>query len=104
MYDANHLISQLHAASAGHETRNFATFPARASVTFGELFAGAERNAAALVAMGVKPGDRVAVQVEKTIEAIQLYLGTVMAGGVFLPLNTAYTVTELAYLSQKMLA
>lgn len=97
MYDANHLISQLHAASKGHETRNFATFPARASVTFGELFAGAERNAAALVAMGVQPGDRVAVQVEKTIEAIQLYLGTVMAGGVFLPLNTAYTTPEVAY-------
>lgn len=97
MYDANYLISQLHAASQGHETRNFATFPARASLTFGELFAGAERNAAALVAMGVQPGDRVAVQVEKTIEAIQLYLGTVMAGGVFLPLNTAYTTPELAY-------
>ncbi|WP_122074556.1 malonyl-CoA synthase [Pseudophaeobacter sp. EL27] len=97
MYDANHLISRLHSASKGHETRNFATFPARASVTFGELFAGAERNAAALVALGVQPGDRVAVQVEKTIEAIQLYLGTVMAGGVFLPLNTAYTVPEVAY-------
>jgi len=97
MYDANHLISCLQSASEGHETRNFATFPARASVTFGELFAGAERNAAALVAMGVQPGDRVAVQVEKTIEAIQLYLGTVMAGGVFLPLNTAYTVPEVAY-------
>lgn len=97
MYDENHLISQLYAACEGHETRNFATFPARASVTFGELFAGAERTAAALVAMGVQPGDRVAVQVEKTIEAIQLYLGTVMAGGVFLPLNTAYTVPEVAY-------
>ncbi|MEL0438433.1 malonate--CoA ligase [Phycobacter sp. K97] len=97
MYDANHLISRLRAASIGHETRNFATFPARASMTFGELFAGAERNAAALVGMGVKPGDRVAVQVEKTIEAIQLYLGTVMAGGVFLPLNTAYTTPEVAY-------
>lgn len=97
MYDANHLISLLHAASKGHETRNFATFPARASVTYGELFAGAERNAAALVAMGVQPGDRVAVQVEKTIEAIQLYLGTVMAGGVFLPLNTAYTTPEVSY-------
>jgi malonyl-CoA/methylmalonyl-CoA synthetase len=97
MYDENHLISQLYAASEGQETRNFATFPARASVTFGELFAGAERNAAALVAMGVQPGDRVAVQVEKTIEAIQLYLGTVMAGAVFLPLNTAYTVPEVAY-------
>lgn len=97
MYDANHLISRLHAASADQQTRNFATFPARASVTFGELFAGAERLAAALVAMGVQPGDRVAVQVEKTIEAIQLYLGTVMAGGVFLPLNTAYTTPEVAY-------
>ncbi|MEX5578144.1 malonyl-CoA synthase [Pseudophaeobacter sp. A-200-2] len=97
MYDANHLISRLRAASLNHETRNFATFPARASMTFGELFAGAERNAAALVAMGVQPGDRVAVQVEKTIEAIQLYLGTVMAGGVFLPLNTAYTTPEVAY-------
>jgi len=97
MYDDNYLIARLHAASVGHETRNFATFPARASMTFGELFAGAERNAAALVAMGVKPGDRVAVQVEKTIEAIQLYLGTVMAGAVFLPLNTAYTTPEVAY-------
>jgi len=97
MYDANHLISRLRAASISHETRNFATFPARASMTFGELFAGAERNAAALVGMGVKPGDRVAVQVEKTIEAIQLYLGTVMAGGVFLPLNTAYITPEVAY-------
>jgi len=97
MYQNNHLISLLHAASVGAETRNFATFPARASVTFGELFAGAERNAAALAAMGVQPGDRVAVQVTKTIEAIQLYLGTVMAGGVFLPLNTAYTTPEVAY-------
>ncbi|MGD9865249.1 MAG: AMP-binding protein, partial [Pseudodonghicola sp.] len=97
MYDANYLISRLHAASVGQETRNFATFPARASMTFGELFAGAERNAAALVAMGVKPGDRVAVQVDKTIEAIQLYLGTVMAGAIFLPLNTAYTTPEVAY-------
>ena len=97
MYDDNHLIARLRAASVGRETRNFAAFPARASMTFGELFAGAERNAAALVDMGVQPGDRVAVQVEKTIEAIQLYLGTVMAGGVFLPLNTAYTTPEVAY-------
>ncbi|MCW9043886.1 MAG: AMP-binding protein, partial [Pseudopelagicola sp.] len=97
MYDSNYLISRLHTASVGQETRNFARIPKRASMTFGELFAGAERMAGALVALGVVPGDRVAVQVDKTIEAIQLYLGTVMAGGVFLPLNTAYTVSELAY-------
>ena len=97
MYDQNYLISRLHAASVGQETRNFAQIPQRASMTFGELFAGAERMAGALVARGVDPGDRVAVQVSKTIEAIQLYLGTVMAGGVFLPLNTAYTTNEVAY-------
>lgn len=55
------------------------------------------RFAAALVKLGVQPGDRVAVQVEKSIEALMLYLATVRAGGVFLPLNTAYTPNEIEY-------
>ncbi len=50
-----------------------------------------------LVARGVKPGDRVAVQVEKSVANIVLYLGTVRAGAVYLPLNTAYTLNELDY-------
>ncbi|MEM8839535.1 MAG: malonyl-CoA synthase [Pseudomonadota bacterium] len=50
-----------------------------------------------LVALGVKPGDRVAVQVDKSIEALMLYLAAVRAGAVFLPLNTAYTPSELDY-------
>ena len=55
------------------------------------------RYAAALAACGVKPGDRVAVQVEKSAEALFLYLGAVRAGAVFLPLNTAYTLSEIDY-------
>ena len=55
------------------------------------------RFAAMLVGQGVKPGDRVAVQVEKSIEAVMLYIATVRAGGVFLPLNTAYTAAEVEY-------
>ncbi|WP_029354399.1 malonyl-CoA synthase, partial [Bosea sp. 117] len=51
----------------------------------------------ALVALGVKPGDRVALQVEKSLEAVFAYLGTVRAGAVFLPLNTAYTPAEIGY-------
>src|SRR4029077_15914730 len=47
--------------------------------------------AAAIVALGVTPGDRVAALVEKSPEALFLYLGCVRAGAVFLPLNTAYT-------------
>jgi malonyl-CoA/methylmalonyl-CoA synthetase len=55
------------------------------------------RFANALVELGVRPGDRVAVQVEKSIEAIMLYLGAIRAGAVFLPLNTAYTPAEIEY-------
>jgi len=95
MYDANHLIRKL--AANGPRDKVFATRPGAAYMTYGALFEGAERMAAALVAAGLKPGDRVAVQVEKSLEAVQLYLGTVMAGGVLLPLNTAYTGPEVAY-------
>ncbi len=97
MYTQNYLISQLRAASVGREDDVFAHLVGGETVTFGALFAGAERMAAALASCGVVPGDRVAVQVGKTIQAIELYLGTVMAGGIFLPLNTAYTGPEVAY-------
>ncbi|CUH51312.1 malonate--CoA ligase [Shimia marina] len=97
MYQDNHLMAGLSGAAVGREGEVFAEVPGGADVTFGALFTGAERMAAALVAQGVMPGDRVAVQVEKTVAAIQLYLGTVMAGAVFLPLNTAYTTAEVAY-------
>jgi malonyl-CoA/methylmalonyl-CoA synthetase len=55
------------------------------------------RLAGALVKLGVRPGERVAVQVEKSATNLLLYLATIRAGGVFLPLNTAYTLPELAY-------
>ena len=51
----------------------------------------------ALGEAGVRPGDRVAAQVDKSASAIALYLGTLRAGAVFLPLNTAYTANEVEY-------
>ncbi len=53
--------------------------------------------AAALTDLGVKPGDRVAAQIPKSIDALMLYLGTVRAGGIFVALNTAYTAQEIDY-------
>jgi malonyl-CoA/methylmalonyl-CoA synthetase len=50
-----------------------------------------------LVLDGVEPGDRVAVQVEKTVENFLTYLAVLRAGAVYLPLNTAYTLAELDY-------
>ena len=66
-------------------------------LTYGELHEETGRWAAALAALGVRPGDRVAVQVEKSLENLILYLACVRAGAVFLPLNTGYTLAELAY-------
>ncbi|MEL6563763.1 MAG: malonyl-CoA synthase [Pseudomonadota bacterium] len=50
-----------------------------------------------LVDCGVKPGDRIVVQAPKLSDTIALYAGAVQAGAVYLPLNTAYTRSELRY-------
>lgn len=55
------------------------------------------RFANALKASGVRPGDRVAVQAEKSPEALFLYLACVRAGAAYLPLNIAYTEAEVEY-------
>lgn len=67
------------------------------SISYGGMLARSAQYAHALVQAGVQPGDRVAVQVEKTPEAMLLYLACLRAGAVFLPLNTAYTLPELDY-------
>jgi malonyl-CoA/methylmalonyl-CoA synthetase len=68
-----------------------------AAVSYGALEAGVGRLAALLRAKGVAPGDRVAVQAPKSIEAAMLYLAVLKIGAVFLPLNTAYTKAEVDY-------
>jgi malonyl-CoA/methylmalonyl-CoA synthetase len=55
------------------------------------------RLAGTLASLGVAPGDRVAVQVDKSPEAILLYLACLRLGGAYLPLNTGYTSAEIAY-------
>jgi malonyl-CoA/methylmalonyl-CoA synthetase len=50
-----------------------------------------------LDSLELPPASRIAVQVEKSVEAMVLYLATLRAGHVFLPLNTAYQSAEIAY-------
>jgi malonyl-CoA/methylmalonyl-CoA synthetase len=71
--------------------------PGAKSLTYAELVEATGRAANALQALGVKPGDRVAAQVEKSADVVALYLGAVRAGAIFLPLNTAYTPAEIDY-------
>ena len=67
------------------------------ALTYGELFKRSAQAANALVALGVKPGDRVAAQIEKSTDVIVVTLACLRAGAVLLPLNTAYTLAELEY-------
>src|SRR3546814_12718984 len=55
------------------------------------------RLASLLQALNLPVGARVAVQVEKSPTALMLYLATVRAGLVYLPLNTAYRSAEVEY-------
>jgi malonyl-CoA/methylmalonyl-CoA synthetase len=66
-------------------------------ISYGDLIARAGQMANVLAGGGVKPGDRVAAQTEKSVPGLVLYLATVRAGAVYLPLNTAYTLNELEY-------
>jgi malonyl-CoA/methylmalonyl-CoA synthetase len=71
--------------------------PDRAPLSYAGCFSTAARFAHILARHGVRPGDRVAVQVEKSPNAVCLYLACLRAGAVYLPLNSGYTPSELAY-------
>ena len=68
-----------------------------ATWTYGDLDRASAGFAAALRARGVEQGDRVLVQVPKSMEAVALYLGVLRCGGVYVPLNTAYTEREVDF-------
>jgi malonyl-CoA/methylmalonyl-CoA synthetase len=92
---SNHLFDAIRAACRPDAV--FMEAPDGRGWTYGDMLAISGRLAAALKQLGVEPGDRVAVQVEKSPEALMLYLACVRAGAVYLPLNTAYTLAELEY-------
>jgi len=64
---------------------------------YGDLEREAARFASALRALGLQKGDRVTVQIEKSVANLWLYLGALRAGLVFHPLNTAYTPEEVRF-------
>jgi malonyl-CoA/methylmalonyl-CoA synthetase len=66
-------------------------------LSYGEISALVHRLAATLTSLQVAPGERVVAQVEKSPEAVALYLACLQVGAIFVPLNTAYTFAELEY-------
>jgi len=66
-------------------------------LTYGEAFDRTGRIANLFRSRGVQPGDRIAIQTEKSAEALLTYLAALRIGAVYLPLNTAYTPAEIRY-------
>ena len=71
--------------------------PGGRSLSYADAHSGSARYAALLASRGLRPGDRLAVQVEKSPEALMLYLACLRAGLVYLPLNSAYQESEVRY-------
>ena len=77
--------------------RPFLMTPERAPLMYADLDAASGRLQSRLLELGVMPGDRVMVQVDKSNEAVLLYLACLRAGAIYIPLNTAYTAAEVEY-------
>ncbi|MDR7126709.1 malonyl-CoA synthase [Pseudotabrizicola sp. 4114] len=92
----NPLFDTLVAPLAGR-TSPFLTDAGGNTMSGAAFHAAALRYATALRGLGLQPGDRMAVQIDKTPQALALYAAALASGVVFLPLNTAYTADEVAY-------
>lgn len=93
---ANPLYDSLFAPHAGSQ-KPFLTLRGGRTLSYEAFLQKAAQFAHVLTQAGLTPGDRVAVQVAKSPEALALYAACVQAGLVFLPLNTGYTAAELGY-------
>ncbi|MFK5997418.1 MAG: malonyl-CoA synthase [Rhodobacterales bacterium] len=92
----NPLYDSLFGLHTGKKTP-FLHLPDGRTITHQDFLTTVARIANVMVQIGLQPGDRVAVQVFKSPEAVALYAACVQAGLILLPLNTAYTADELSY-------
>jgi malonyl-CoA/methylmalonyl-CoA synthetase len=84
-------------AARHHPRRLFLVAPGGRRFTYASLSEESSRIAWVLTQRGVVPGDRVAVQVEKSAEAVLLYAACLRIGAVFVPINSANTPNEVDY-------
>lgn len=97
MTDSGNILALFLKAAAAAEGKPFLIEGERTALSFADLDTRTGQLAARLRALGGTVGDRIVVQVDKSPEAVLLYLAALRAGMVFVPLNTAYTASELAY-------
>lgn len=93
---ANPLYDTLFGQHAG-KTSVFLTLPDGAQVTYADFLGMAAQYANLFTSLGLVAGDRLAVQIGKSPQALAVYAACAQAGIIFLPLNTAYMPDEVSY-------
>jgi malonyl-CoA/methylmalonyl-CoA synthetase len=93
----DNLFALFHARFPADRGRIFLETERGEAIDFATLDELVARHAGFVRSLGVAPGERVAVQVEKSVEALVLYLACLRAGVIYLPLNSAYRESEIAY-------
>jgi len=97
MTSASDPADWIESAARVHPGGLFLKTPLGRELTYASLRQHSGRVAAALMRRGVAPGDRVAAQVEKSPEAVVLYVACLRMGAVFVPINVANTPNEVDY-------
>ena len=87
----------IESAARDQPQRPFLQTPSGPELSYASLRVQSRRFAAALMQRGVAPGDRVAAQVDKSAEAVLLYIACLRMGAVYVPINVANTANEVEY-------
>jgi len=93
-----YLLQHLLERSARHMPEREAVRMGALALTYGELDRAADRLAACLVRLGLRPGDRVGLHVAKSVDAITAICGVLKAGGVYVPLDPVAPGARLGYI------
>jgi non-ribosomal peptide synthetase component F len=97
-YPSERMIHQLFEEQVERRPDALAVVFEDRQLTYGELNARANQLAHHLIALGIRPDDRVAICVERSLEMIVGLLGVLKSGGAYVPLDPSYPMQRLAYM------
>lgn len=93
----NHLFDLLAAGQDKKSNHPLTMLPDGSDTTYNRFFDDVRRIVQVLIFSGLRPNDRVVMLANKSLDVIASYVGTVAAGGIYVPLNSSYTDSEVKY-------
>jgi len=83
--------------SSTEQSKRSFLFGKNYELSYADFHQRANQLATALIAFGLEAGERILIQTTKSSTSLALYMAVIKAGGIYVPLNTAYTPDEIEY-------